>query len=331
MGGFFDSIDLTRGQIVLHDGNDAWANMFTACASYFVFFVFIFFAVYIALGFACEDPNDVFAGRSEKPVSRGTVALKSFNIVHHIIVGPLAVIALVADPVSRAMLVFQGGAGMLRSDDLSRSASALAPVTIGFLAADLLFFNVWALPAGAPKTPTFVQKLFLPQSILMVFHHIMSMVSWPFAIEYDFCSRYVVVMLAYELSSVFLLSNWFISAAGYKSSMLYLASGALFTLSFIIIRLIGAVPQFVNLCGTMPWFQTTADYPGVLGWMPASSFVLLLPHVLNATWGRQVVEGAVKIVKGDQGKKERAPEEAPDGRFVASEKSPGVQEALLAS
>merc|ERR1712060_36514 len=118
---------------------------------------------------------------------------------------------------------------------LSKPASALAPVTIGFLAADLLFFNVWALPAGAPKTSTFVQKLVLPQSLLMIFHHGMSMLAWPFAIEYDFCSRYVVVMLSYELSSVFLLSNWFISAAGYKSSKLYLASGGLFTLSFIIV------------------------------------------------------------------------------------------------
>ncbi|CAK0889884.1 unnamed protein product [Prorocentrum cordatum] len=157
-----------------------------------------------------------------------------------------------------------------------------------------------------------MQKLCLPQSVLMVFHHAMSMVAWPFAIEYDFCSRYVVVMLAYEFSSVFLLSNWFISTAGYKRSMMYIASGGLFTLSFIIIRLVGAVPQFFNLFETMPWFQTAADYPGVLGWMPAWSFVLLLPHVLNAMWGRQVVEGALKILRGDQGEKERAPAKAPD-------------------
>lgn len=223
-------------------------------------------------------------------VRRGTLALKLANLLHHAFVGPLAVLALLKDPVLRSALRGDAASAALLLRDPSgppAAVLALTPVTLGYLTADLLLLPQWNLLGAAPS-----------DTALMVFHHAMSMVAWPFAIKYDYCARYVLVMLSYELSSVFLTANWLLSASGLKNSLLYGMSGGLFTLSFLLIRIVGALPQFLALARAPPWRAAREAYPGVLGWMFPWSAVLVLPHVLNFFWAAKVSRGAVKLALG---------------------------------
>lgn len=224
-------------------------------------------------------------------VARGTWALKTAMIVHHAVVGPLAILAIFEDPTLREVLLLQGGEGaarrMLRDEVAgpSQAAIALVPITVGYMAADLLLISQWSLAGKGSNM----------ENMLMILHHVLSMIAWPPTLMWDFCSRYVIILLSYELSSVFLTLNWQLSVAGWKKSPLYFASGLLFTGSFVLMRLVGAVPQLLSLFRASPWFS---HLQGVPGWAVPLSSMVILPHILNFFWGIKVIRGFAKVVLG---------------------------------
>ncbi|CAJ1357586.1 unnamed protein product [Effrenium voratum] len=179
---------------------------------------------------------------------------------------------------------------MNRASEISLAASALTPVTLGYFVADLVLLSQWQLTKGS--------KL---EQYLMLTHHVASLLVWPAAIYFDWVARYVIIMLSYEMTSLLLTLLWMISAAGYKRSMAYGIIGLLFTSLFVVLRMIGAVPQLIGMYNAPPWSEELMqkltgrvlhDYASLF------SRSLVLPHLMNLFWGVKVVEGALSTFAG---------------------------------
>merc|ERR1719215_1963051 len=98
-----------------------------------------------------------------------------------------------------------------------------------------------------------------------------------------------------------MVTNWCLSQKGLKNSKAYFLSGACFTLSFVVVRLLGAVPQLLAMTTAPPVRQTLPDVPT---WALWNGFLwMFLPHLLNAFWGVKVLKGSLAIVKGKDAKK----------------------------
>ncbi|CAE8652496.1 unnamed protein product, partial [Polarella glacialis] len=222
----------------------------------------------------------IFCGKHEpliNGVSRGTVALKIMMLCHHTVVSILALVAVVDDPTIISMLTQPGdstaaNAMMRDSRGPSLAAEVLTPVTIGYMVTDLLLLSQWHLTDQASW----------PEAVLMLGHHTLSLISWPCAVLWDFCARYVVILLAFEVSSLFLTVNWLLTISGRKTSLLYIISGLLFTGSFVVVRLGCVIPQLLAFWQASPWLTYLS---GVPAWAPPGSALLVIPHLLNLFWG----------------------------------------------
>eukprot|EP00444_Apocalathium_aciculiferum_P064850 CAMPEP_0183568028 /NCGR_PEP_ID=MMETSP0371-20130417/116024_1 /TAXON_ID=268820 /ORGANISM="Peridinium aciculiferum, Strain PAER-2" /LENGTH=298 /DNA_ID=CAMNT_0025777469 /DNA_START=23 /DNA_END=919 /DNA_ORIENTATION=- len=239
----------------------------------------------------------VAAGRGRAPmicgISRGTWGLKVVMLVHHCIVGPLALAGIFQDQSIKDALFCLGfdcseAAGKMLRDPNGPSTAALVltPITLGYMVADLLLIGMWELSGKGGRL----------EALVMVAHHVLSMASWPVALKYDFCARYVLILLAYEVSSIFLVIRWMLSASDRKSGLAYLLNGMLFTVSFILLRVLGALPQLWAMVFAMPWAADPSDF-AILWWMPTGSSFLILPHLLNFFWGTKVVKGALALLR----------------------------------
>merc|ERR1712110_1168075 len=116
------------------------------------------------------------------------------------------------------------------------------------MVADLVLLPCWSLSKSSQVENT-----------LMVFHHLISLGVWPPTLLYNYCSRYVVILLAYELSSVFLTCMWLLSNYDLKQHIAYKVNGLFFTASFVIVRMLGALPQLRALLTVQPWSNAVAE------------------------------------------------------------------------
>eukprot|EP00929_Paragymnodinium_shiwhaense_P116869 TRINITY_DN86870_c0_g1_i1.p1 TRINITY_DN86870_c0_g1~~TRINITY_DN86870_c0_g1_i1.p1 ORF type:complete len:290 (-),score=67.86 TRINITY_DN86870_c0_g1_i1:110-979(-) len=239
------------------------------------------------------------AGPTICGAKRGSWALKISMLLHHVPISAFTFYALCQDEVIRkAVFCFgceEAAQSMLRApSEPVAAAAALIPVTIGYMLGDLMLLGQWNLSKGG-----------MVENMLMVAHHVLSMISWPTVVYYDFCARYVMILLMYEFSSVFLILNWMLSTAGMKKSPLYFASGILFTLSFVVMRMFGAVPQLLMMWHRPPWIDGAAL--GMPLWSTRGSAFLIIPHILNTFWGVKVVKGFLAVALGG-GKKDKKEE-----------------------
>lgn len=253
-------------------------------------------------------------------VAVGTWALKVAMLLHHIIVAPLAFVAIGGDAVTLQTLECFGcseAAPLLIRDKAlgpSHAAQALVPITVGYMLADLLLISQWSLPTKGGQI----------ENMLMLVHHALSMITWPHCIWFDFCTRYVLFLVSYELSSIFLTVNWLLSTAGMKQHPVYFASGLLFTATFVLTRMVGAVPQLLALWNAPPWVAPTEGVPTYV-WM--GSIVLLLPHAMNFFWGVKVIRGFMTVVLGTDSRKPAAQEPSSQSALAGE----AHEEPLLAS
>lgn len=231
-------------------------------------------------------------GPEIKGVARGTWALKSAMLVHHSFVTPVSLIGIWQDKTIMTMYTCLGCssvAPLMNRDSIPCiTAGALTPITLGYFIGDLLLLRQWNLKASGRF-----------ENLLMLFHHITSLAVWPAAVYFDWVSRYVLIMLSYEFTSLWLTVMWMLSAAGLKNSKWYLISGGIFTLSFVIMRMVGAIPQLVALYHAQPWSEANeraaAGPAGIHPWCWIFSASLVLPHLLNFFWGFKVVKGFLSV------------------------------------
>jgi len=143
---------------------------------------------------------------------------------------------------------------------------------------------------------------------LMIFHHVASLVVWPASAYFDYLARYVIIMLSYEFTGIWLTALWICSSAGMKKSPVYTIVGAIFTFSFVLMRMVGAMPQLMAMWNAPPWSreaELTAQPGGIhsLCWLYAS--MLVAPHLMNLFWGVKVVQGFLGVMFGKKGGKKK--------------------------
>mmetsp|Transcript_80587 Transcript_80587/g.231357 ORF Transcript_80587/g.231357 Transcript_80587/m.231357 type:complete len:181 (+) Transcript_80587:43-585(+) len=164
----------------------------------------------------------------------------------------------------------------------------LTPITLGYFMGDLLLLSQWNLT----KSGAF-------ENMLMLFHHVASLAVWPGAIYFDWVARYVLLMLSYEFTGVWLTTLWLLSTANLKKSVWYMLTGALFTFSFVIMRMVGALPQLIAMWNAPPWsveLENKAQAGGIHWLCWVFSISLVFPHLLNLFWGVKVVKGFAAVI-----------------------------------
>lgn len=220
---------------------------------------------------------------------RSTWALKVTMLCHHVVVSILSFAAIMDDPLLMQVITRAGSTevskAMIRDLDAgpSKAAEFLVPITCGYMIADLLLLPQWNLSGKAGWT----------EAMLMIVHHAGSLAGWPVAVIWDFCARYVIFLLFYEISGIFLTLNWMLTTAGMKASRWYLISGGIFTFSFMLVRVLGALPQLVAFWQVPPWQNWMAPVPQ---WALPWSRILLIPHALNFFWGYKVLVGFLAVI-----------------------------------
>lgn len=276
----------------------------TLAHAYFVVFsksavyaaVFVAAWAVVVLAFRAAGCGPVICGQR-----RGTWGLKSAMLMHHSIITPLAFLAIWEDATIMRMYTCFGCSDVasLMNRDVTPpvAARALTPVTLGYFIGDLLLLSQWNLTSGSAI-----------ETVLMLFHHVASLLVWPAAIYFDWVARYVLIMLSFEWTSGWLTLMWMVANAGYKKSLVYVLCGGIFTLSFVVMRMLGALPQLVALWRATPWTQSVewAAVPGgIHEWCWIFSASLVAPHLLNLFWGVKVVQGFLAIVCGKKDSKKK--------------------------
>mmetsp|Transcript_70592 Transcript_70592/g.147857 ORF Transcript_70592/g.147857 Transcript_70592/m.147857 type:complete len:299 (+) Transcript_70592:223-1119(+) len=284
-----DWVTLTPHTITDYGGGSSLPEMYTQVWSkalpYTAAVLLLWALVYVGLGLAGF-------GATIGEARRGTWALKISMLAHHGLIAPLAVYGLLEDPAVRQMYgcfgCTEAGLRMNRDAIVPLAAQALTPVTLGYFFADLLLLSQWNLTkSGAVENG------------LMLFHHLASLLVWPAAVYFDWVARYVLIMLSYEFTGVWLTLLWLLSTANMKKSMLYKVVGLLFTASFVVMRMVGAIPQLIAMWNAPPWsvdlehkVQPGGIHP--LCWI--FSLSLVFPHILNLFWGVKVVSGFMAVM-----------------------------------
>jgi len=270
----------------------AYSKVFAKATGYAIVFVAAWAAVNLLMRASGLGPT--ICG-----VRRGTWALKTAMLLHHGLVTPLALIGIWQDPATMGMYRCFGCPEMasLMNRDVRPplAARALTPVTLGYFIGDLLLVSQWNLTKSGAV-----------ENMLMLFHHIASLIVWPAAVYFDWVARYVIIMLSYELTSFWLTVLWMLSTADMKKSPFYVVVGMLFTLSFVVMRMVGAIPQLLAMWNAPPWslaLETAAQPGGIHEWCWMFSASLVLPHLLNLFWGVKVVSGFAAVLTGKGSKK----------------------------
>jgi len=244
-------------------------------------------AVDAKLTFACFRPS---AEGAEPLLSPENLAFKLTNCLHHVCVGLLAGAGAWDGWGAFATALLARDAAAARDAALalllepSANAQRLVPVTMSYFVFDLVHFHLWSASSKRDGG-------------LMLCHHALSLVLWPVALVYGFAHQWLLLYVAYELSSAALVANWIIAQTGHKASKAYLASGTVFTATFLLVRC-GALPfSLAALWLAPPWLAETAAkvaaLPPAVRW---SSAGLVLPHLLTFVWAPKVVKGYAKAV-----------------------------------
>mmetsp|Transcript_7421 Transcript_7421/g.20352 ORF Transcript_7421/g.20352 Transcript_7421/m.20352 type:complete len:291 (-) Transcript_7421:49-921(-) len=225
--------------------------------------------------------------------SCATWALKLAMLVHHIIVSVASFTVMFQDETTRDLFWCFGCAEAAKNMIISppfHFATWLPPITIGYMAADLILIKSWMVS----KSQT--------DNYLMIAHHIGSMVVWPLAVTHDCCTRYIVILISTEISSIFLTVKFIFEQTGRKAGLLFKVNGLLFSLSFIVVRVLAAVPQLVAMYNAPPFGLRTwnSAMPDLPNWGRFISLALLIPHVMNFFWGYKVTMGIIAIFRGSR-------------------------------
>jgi len=136
--------------------------------------------------------------------------------------------------------------------------------------------------------------------LIMVGHHSLSAIFWPIAVAAGRCHYFLATMLFYELSTPFMALLHFFK----EWKLTYMALGTLFTLLFVLARLCTMPITLYSFYLTWDTFTAPPppSSPGAAWFGPvlqASEKVTVpLPLLVNLWWGRLVVVGYFKALRG---------------------------------
>lgn len=272
--------DMTLGDALFPEGTGAF---WTTTLRWAAVFVVGWVGVYCVLG--CSDQ----VHRSRTQASRATWSLKLAMLSHHVAISILTVVALVGDSTTSELFLCFGcasaGRNMIRSPAALPSAPELVPITIGYMAADLVFYPCWMVSKSKAD------------NYLMILHHLGSMVVWPLCVLHNICTRYVLLLMFTEVSSIFLTLKFVLEQTERKGT-LFKFNGLVFSFSFVGSRLILALPQLMAIWRAPPWDLATWRVlaPELPDWSRFFALALIIPHIMNLFWGVKVVQGTVRVL-----------------------------------
>lgn len=204
------------------------------------------------------------------------------------------------------MPVLPGMVSSLISPSLHLAALGWAVLKADFARAQMDFVNV-----EAQQTSTLLVAgtcgYFMYDFILMIYepmvsspgmlvHHIGSLLVWPIAVAEDQLVFFVLIFIAYEVSTPMLHYRWILLNTGRKSSKLYVPNGLLLLVTFYIARVLSAPPLLCAMHLSRDALLTMHPVHQVL------SLAILVPIVLNLVWFEKLWGGAMKAIRGMQAK-----------------------------
>jgi hypothetical protein len=226
---------------------------------------------------------------AESPVNQGT---KTVIVLHSGFQAVAAVWLLLYDPVITDLLrqVASRPPELDLANANSPGVAFLATVATGEFVCNMLHVPWW-----------YEKKA----DLIMICHHTLSLLLWPVATAACRSHFFLANMLFYELSTEFLQLLHF--CKGHR--VLYVVVGTLFTLLFVLARLL-TVP-FTLYCVYLTWATWTAPIPAsnpAASWfgpamLAVEKVTVPLPILFNLYWGRLVVAGFLNGI----GKKKTKP------------------------
>lgn len=231
-----------------------------------------------------------------------TWAMKFMKLSHHAVAAPLAWACLSVDATSRQVMLCLGCESL--AEEFLRNApgpwiasTAVIPLSLGYFVADLILVRTWDIESNNAL-------------LIELVHHTGCLVFWPLTIKYWFCERVVMMAIGTEVSSIFLTAIWMLSKAGLKASRLYMLTGFLFTVSFIVARWGVALIQLRAFYYFQPWTVYGNPKYQASYFTVKLSLSVLLPHLLNLFWGVKVLQGGLRILAGSKKKKQKCAKES---------------------
>lgn len=139
-----------------------------------------------------------------------------------------------------------------------------------------------------------------PGGRAMLVHHFSAIVAWGLYLSGGYGHAISLVGMLCEATNPFMNMRWFFSELELKDHALYTANGVLFLLSWLVFRVLFALPVGLYLI--------YAQMPGLLAagvvWWRLALYVLFFGTgcVLNLMWGQKLLAGALKMLKPDKPK-----------------------------
>lgn len=206
-------------------------------------------------------------------------AVKAVNLLHAMLVGPLALWAMFRANTELAALAWaaingEGSHALFSSPHGAELPAMLTSVTVGFFIWDLLRINKWIKSSRRER-------------MMMVTHHVLSIGVWPIAVHYRTATAFLLHYELTELSSPLLQLRWFIGLYYGRGGNAENACAAAFAAVFLLLRATNVHLFLAAYVAAAPWSGVL--HHGVPAWVRAlATCTLPLPAMLNILWSYQI-------------------------------------------
>ena len=195
-------------------------------------------------------------------------SIKCSNVLHAVIIGPVATYAIFTDEKMVAIVTnlrewdFPAIYETILMTQESYFCPALVTFSVGFFVWDLIY---------SKHAESF--------EFLMVLHHVISILIWPIALNNGLANFFLLSFMASELSSPFIHVRWYIRSK-YGQGMAWILMTLIFILAFIVVRIVVLPYILFGLYGAQTW-----RHPEVPLWLQIlSTSTLYLPSLFNIWW-----------------------------------------------
>jgi hypothetical protein len=195
-------------------------------------------------------------------------AIKFNNVIHALILGPVAAYAIFNDENMLAIVsnLKEWNYTAIYETIVLTQESYFCPIlttySVGFFTWDLIY---------SKHAESF--------EILMVLHHLISMIVWPIALNNGVANFFLLTFMSSELSSPFIHLRWYIRSK-YGQGTAWMFITLLFILSFIVVRILVLPYTLFGLYGAQTWRHP--EFPFWLRVLATST--LYLPSLFNIWW-----------------------------------------------
>mmetsp|Transcript_81314 Transcript_81314/g.136066 ORF Transcript_81314/g.136066 Transcript_81314/m.136066 type:complete len:129 (+) Transcript_81314:64-450(+) len=128
----------------------------------------------------------------------------------------------------------------------------------------------------------------------MMYHHVLSLLLWPYAFYVEKCIVAIGYFLFTESSNFLLNLRWHMAEKQYEGPAMMLVQ-FLFLIMYTAVRVL-PIPWFV-------WLFVKTDFSQFSYFEMLLTLTCVIPLMLNLFWYSLIVKGALKVIRGS-GKKE---------------------------